>query len=177
MDNEEYDAIARRILGSRKRLFNAIGMGDPEIVAHCISMTADPNATDKRGNTALTRAVRGMIVESSVVKVLLDAGADPAMTDAEGLTALDHARKRLLKYEGKPRKKHRRSRSLTEHGDIILRPSENKFLDRIREEHPENADRYEAEYLDVRRKVAERVFDTRGNLEQIVEMLDSRLRG
>jgi hypothetical protein len=78
----------------------------------------------------------------------------------------------LAKYEGRPRKKPRRSPSLTPHGDVILRPAEHKFLDELMRAHPEEADRIEADYLRERRKAAERVFDTRGNLERIVELLE-----
>jgi hypothetical protein len=51
---------------------------------------------------------------------------------------------------------------------------ENEHLDRMREEDPENAEEFEMLYLEERRKVAERVFDTRGNLEKILEILEGR---
>lgn len=174
MDPSDFPPSARRILSRPARLFNAIGMGDAELVAQVLAFGGDPNAADRRGNTALVRAVRGMIVESSVVKVLLGAGADPSIPDAAGLTPLDHARHRLLRYDGKPRKAPRRSPSLTEHGDVRLQPHENEFLDDVRREYPDSADEFEEIYLQERRKAAERVFDTRGNLERIVGLLEPR---
>lgn len=163
---------AFRILISRKRLVNAVRMGDADLVRDILFLGADANATDKRGNPMIVRAVRGIIVESSVVQALLDAGADPAAAGPDGLTALGHARRRLLKYEGKPRRPIRRSPSLTPHGDVKLIPEEHQFIEEMREEFPESADEFEEMYLEERRKAAERVYDTRGNLERIVELLE-----
>src|SRR5690606_7704875 len=58
-------------------------------------------------------------------------------------------------------------------GEVRLHPFENRALDRMRETHPDIAEEFEAEYLDSRRRVAERVFDTRGNLESTVPTLES----
>lgn len=157
-----------------KSLLNAARYGNVELVRQRLADGADPNACDKRGNAAIIRAVRGPIVEAAAVRALLDAGADPHATDVTGLTALDHARRRLLRYEGKPRRQPRRSPSLTEHGDVRLRPEENDFLDELCAAHPEDADEIVLMYTEERRKAAERVFDTRGNLEKIVEMLQAR---
>src|SRR5436190_15948536 len=97
-----YDELlpsARTILTKKARLFNLVGMGDTDRLEECLAMGADPNAADRRGRTALIRAVLGLIVEAGAVQVLLGGGADPALPDPDGLTALDHARRRLLKYE------------------------------------------------------------------------------
>jgi len=157
------------------RLFIAITGGNPNFIRLLVNeFDADPNHRDPKGRTCLMRAVRGHIVEISVVQALLDGGADPKLTDPEGLTVLDHARTRLATYEGKPRKLPRRSPSLTPHGDIKLRPLEHKALDRMHETNPDIAEEFEADYLQARREAAERVFDTRGNLEKIVSLLEAR---
>lgn len=174
MDSDDLSPSTRRLLTRPARMSNAIGMGDAELVAQILAIGGDPNAKDRRGNSALVRAVRAMIVESSVVQTLRGAGADAAVPDADGLTPLDHARRRLLKFEGKPRKPARRSPSLTDQGDVRLAPFENKMLDSLHRDHPDIADDYEAMYLEQRRKAAERVFDTRGNLERIVGLLEAR---
>jgi hypothetical protein len=166
----------KRLLASRKRLFRGIGMGVLRIVKDVLALGGDPNATDKHGRPALVRAVRGRVVESSVVQALLDAGADPSATDDEGLTALDRARRRLLKYEGKPRNPPRRSPSLTAGGEVILHDFEIEALEEMYHTHPDLAEEFEQDYLEERRRVAERVYDTRGNLERIVEMLETRAR-
>lgn len=157
----------------RRMLFITIYKGEGDRVREWIIEGADPNWLSPKGRPALIRAVRNSIVEFDVVKALLDNGADPKATDELGCTALDHARRRLAKYDGRPRRKPRRSPSLTEHGDVILDPSENAHLDEIREKHPESADDFEQMYLEERRKAAERTFDTRGNLERIVPLLES----
>jgi ankyrin repeat protein len=95
MTSDDLPPLARRILASPKRLFNAIGMGKAEIVQNLLEFGGDANPCDKRGNPA--RAVRSSIVEASVVTALLEGGAHPANTDIEGHTALDHARRRLSK--------------------------------------------------------------------------------
>ncbi len=152
----------------RNLFFLRIGKGDAEQVQETLDWGADPNWRTKKGTPAIIKAVRQMTVESSVVDTLLKAGADPSVTDDKGLTALDHARRRLLKWEGKPRKPPRRSPSLTPHGDVRLHPEEHKFIEEMTAKYPE----FEMDYLASRRKAAERVFDTRGNLERIVETLE-----
>src|SRR5690606_38537418 len=106
-----------------------------------------------------------------------EAGADPTIAGPDGLTPLDRARRRLLKYDGKPRPKPRRSSSLTPGGDVRLHAFENRALDRLREKRPDMADEFEAEYLNARRKAAERVFDIPGNLEKIIPMLEAAEAG
>lgn len=161
----------RRPLIAPVRLFRLIGLADPERVGECLRWGADPNARNPKGRPALTHAVRGHTVEASVVRVLLEHGANPNNLDRFGMTALDHARRRLEKYEGRPRREPRRSPSLLPNGDVKISPAEGRWLDRMRERHPDSADEFELAYLEQRRKAAERVYDTRGNLEKIVEML------
>lgn len=153
----------------RRLFFIRISKGDAEQVQETLDWGADPDWRTRKGTPAIVRAARTMGAESAVVEVLLKAGADPAAADARGLTALDHARRRLLKYEGKPRRPPRRSPSLTPHGDLRLRPEEWEFIDKMTAKHPE----FEEDYLRERRKVAERIFDPRANLERIVEMLEA----
>jgi hypothetical protein len=108
---------------------------------------------------------------ADVVRVLLDAGADPNALDPHGHTALFYARRRLAKFEvggGRPRRKPRRSQSLTPGGELRLSEREWRHIEEMEAAHPG----YEEMYLKERRKVAERVFDNRGNLEKIVEMLE-----
>jgi hypothetical protein len=111
--------------------------------------------------------VRGLTIEHPVVTLLLARGADPNALDTFGLTALDHARRRLLKWSGKPYKKPRRSPSLTAGGELNLPDWEWAAIERMREKHPD----FVEDYIEGRRIVAERVFDTRGNLEKIVDIL------
>ncbi|CAG0978928.1 hypothetical protein PHYC_01657 [Phycisphaerales bacterium] len=153
----------------RRLFFIRVGKGDAEQVRETILWGADPNWKTKKGRPALVKAVRQMIVEAGVVKALLDNGADAGATDELGQTALDHARRRLAKYEGRPRKPIPRSRSLSPGGELILPKWEWDHIDEMTREHPDYAEMY----LDVRRKAAERVYDTRGNLERIVTLLEN----
>lgn len=153
----------------RKFFFIRIGKGDAEQVRETILWGADPNWKTRKGRPAIVKAVRQLIVEADVVKALLDNGADPDATDELGQTALDHARRRLAKYEGRPRKPIPRSKSLSPGGELILPKWEWDHIEEMTREYPEYAD----EYLESRRKAAERVFDTRGNLERIVALLEN----
>ena len=174
MPFRDLPASAKRILTRPNRIFNLIGMGEPEMLREALALGGDPNCRDRGGRPALVRAVCGSVVESSIVRALLDAGADPHATGQDGLTALDRARRRLAKFAGKPRRAPRRSPSLTAGGEVRLHAFENRALDRMRETDPEIAEEFEAEYLEGRRRVAERVFDTRGELEKIVQLLEGR---
>ena len=73
----------------RRRLFNAIRMGNIDIVREVLGYGVDPDACNRRGQPAIVCAVRSRCVESGVVDVLLDAGADAEATDVTGLNALD----------------------------------------------------------------------------------------
>lgn len=156
----------------RRLLILRVMKAEAEQVAEVLSWGGDPNACTKKGTPALIRLVRNHTVMADVAEVLLKGGADPNATDPQGLTALEYARRRLLQWEGKPRPAPRRSPSLTPGGELRLDPEEWKFVDEIEAEHPGSRDEYIAE----RRRVAERVFDNRGNLEKIVEMLEPLAR-
>ncbi len=149
-------------------MFLRIAKGDAEQVAETLSWGAGPNWRTKKGTPAIVRAVRGDSCASAVVKLLLEAGADPHAADASGLTALGHVRRRLLKYEGRPRKPARRSPSLTPGGELRLDPAEWEFIEKLEAECPGEGDVYLAE----RRKIAERVFDPRGELERMLALLE-----
>lgn len=157
----------------RKLFFLRIGKGDGEQVQETIDWGADPNWCTSRGTPAIVRAVRGINASADVVHVLLAAGADVAAPDANGLTAIDHVRRRLLKYEGKPRIKPRRSRSLSPGGELILPEREWKFMERMAEKHPSIGERFAEDYLAARRKAAEQVRDPRTQVERMLEMLES----
>ncbi|HMN40211.1 MAG TPA: hypothetical protein PKE29_05150 [Phycisphaerales bacterium] len=156
----------------RRFLILRVKKADAEQVAEVLSWGGDPNSRTKRGTPAITRLVRNFTVMADVVRVLLDAGADPNALDQHGQTALFYARRRLARFEGKPRRKPRRSPSLTPGGELRLSPREWRHIEQMEAEHPG----YEEMYLKERRKVAERVFDNRGNLEKIVEMLEQVAR-
>lgn len=173
----EFEALWRRHMTKPPRIMNLIGMGEVDSLREVFQRGGDPNCTDRGGRPALLRAVIGSMVEAGVVRVLLEAGADPRIPGPDGLTPLDRARRRLAKFEGKPRRAPRRSPSLTPGGEVRLHPFENRMLDRLRETHPDMAEEFEADYLEGRRRVAERVFDTRGNLEKIVPMLEAAEAG
>ena len=155
------DSFKRRLLILR------VMKADAQQVEEVLSWGANPNWCTKGGMPAIIRLVRNHTVMSDVVKVLINHGADPNVRDKDGLTALDHARRRLVKYQGKPRKPPRRSPSLTPGGELRLQPYEWRAIEQMEKKSPHFAEMY----LRERRKVAERVFDDRGNLERIVEML------
>jgi hypothetical protein len=171
MDFRDLPMHLKRKLIAPVRVFRLIGLGDPERLRECLALGADPNCRNPRGRPALVHSVRGYGVEAPITKVLLDFGADPAARDMYGMTALDHVRRRLAKYEGRPRRAPRRSPSLLPNGDVKLHRFESRWLDKLHEEHPDSADEMELLYLEERRRVAERVYDTRGNLEKMEAML------
>lgn len=152
------------------------GLADPERILDSLADGADINAQSRKGRTALSRAILAPIVDARVVELLLQHGADRSIPDLAGLTPLDHARRRLARYEGKPRRPPRRSPCLTAGGEVILNEAEVEFLDSLHDEHPAIADEIEATYLRERRKAAERIIDDRGNLEKIVELLERPAR-
>ncbi len=97
----------------RRFLILRVMKADAEQVEEVLSWGANANWCTKGGMPAIIRLVTNRTVMADVVKVLLKHGADPNVRDQNGLTALDHARRRLVKYEGKPRKPPWRSPSLT----------------------------------------------------------------
>src|SRR5258708_2710339 len=163
-------SILHRLPDSHKRrlLILRVMKADAEQVEEVISWGANPNWCTKGGMPAIIRLVTNHTVMADVVRVLLKHGADPNVRDKDGFTALDHARRRLVNYEGKPRKPPRRSPSLTPGGELRLQPYEWRAIEQMGEKNP----RFAELYLRERRKVAERVFDDRGNLEKIVEILE-----
>lgn len=179
---EERQIMARFAADPRsKRRFEklmriAADKGDAEQVAERISWGIDINASSKRGRTPLFRNVSGVCPMASVVELLLKSGADASIMDDRGLTPLDIVRRRLLRYEGKPRKPVRKSPSILSSGDVKLHPEEHEMLDELKMTAPDIADEFELEYLKGRRKAAERVFDTRGELEKILPILESVTR-
>ena len=162
------DLVAR----NKKRLFNAIGVGDIERVQEVLALGIDPNTRDQRGRPAIVKAARARIPESGVVDALLDAGADPQAADDSGLTALDYARRRLARLGPGPDRP-TKSQSLDEHGNLVLDDDEQEFLEQIRREHPDQADEITDVYIQERRKAALRQFMPRRELRIIIDRLES----
>ena len=68
-----------------------MGGRTPAVLRALLKAGADPNAVDKRGETALMQALSPYVHDYShpeVVKVLLEAGADPNAVDHNGVTTL-----------------------------------------------------------------------------------------
>jgi hypothetical protein len=157
---------------TRRMFMSGVRKGDAEQVREWVLHGADVNQRTRSGRPPIVVALTTSTTEASVVKALLDNGADPGATDALGMTALDHARRRLAKYEGRPRRPVRRSRFLTAGGELNLSPREWAHIEAMEAKYPG----FSETYLVERRKVAERVFDTRGNLERIVALLEGMKR-
>src|SRR5262245_54697884 len=96
-----------------KLLLLACKRGDADLVAERLGWGIDPNCTFAKGKTPLIANIRSPCPSAATVRALLKAGADPSMLDENGLTALDHARRKLLRLQARPRK-HRKSPSLDE---------------------------------------------------------------
>ena len=147
--------------------------GEVDQVEERLSWGIDPDCrSPKRLRTPLIRSCTSYCPMANVVEVLLKHGADPSLMDDTGLSAIDYVRRRLIKYEGRPRKPIRKSPSILPNGDIQLSEHDHDMIDMIRENHPKDADKYELIYLEERRRAAEKVFDTRGELEKILPLLE-----
>ena len=157
---------------NRRRLFNAIGVGDIERVREVLALGIDPNIRDQRGQPAIVQTARAMVPESGVVDALLEAGVDPNAADDSSLTALDYARRRLARLGPGPDRP-TRSKSLDAHGNLVLDAEEKEFLEKVRREHPDSADEFAEIYLQERRKAALRQFMPRRELRIIIDRLES----
>jgi hypothetical protein len=145
--------------------------GDAEQVAERLSWGINPNATTKRGRTAMMVNIRSASPSAGVVKALLDAKADPTLLDLNGLTALDYANRKLAKLNMRPRKPPPKSRSLDENDQLILAPYELEMFDEVRRDHPDSAREYINSYMKERLKAARKVFNDPAEVEKIVELL------
>jgi len=157
---------------NRRRLFNAVRVGDIERVQEILAAGTDPNLRDRRGQPVIVKAARAVIPESGVVDALLGAGADPNAADDNGLTALDHARRRLARLGPGPDRP-TRSESLDAHGNLILEDDEKELIERVRQEVPDHAEEFADIYIQERRKAALRQFMPRRELRIIIDRLES----
>ena len=158
----------------RRLFFLRIGKHDAEQVAETLDWGADPNWTTSRGTPgtpAIVRASRGLGVRADLIEVLLKAGANRGAMDSKGCTALDHVRRRLAKFEGKPRRPIRRSPSLSPGGELILHPEEWENIEEMQKRDPELGREFEEQYLEARRKAA-RPYDARTELEAMLKLLE-----
>ncbi len=157
-----------------KLLYLAARRGDADLVAERLSWGIDPNCTFARGRTPLIANVRGSSPSAATVRALLDRGADPTVTDESGLTALDYARRKLAKLRAK-RYRPRKSPSLDENGQLRLSPEDQAELDELRRELSggEEARDYLRMYWQERLRAARRVFNDPGQVERIVELLET----
>lgn len=71
-------------------LMAAAGSGDETALRLLLEYGADPNVTDKRGQTALMKAAQAR--KTIAARILLENGADPFATDYSGRSAMEYAR-------------------------------------------------------------------------------------
>lgn len=71
-------------------LMVAAGSGDETGLQLLLEYGADPNFTDKRGQTALMKAAQAR--QALAARILLANGADPFATDYSGRSAMEYAR-------------------------------------------------------------------------------------
>lgn len=155
-----------------KLLLLAAQRGDADLVAERLSWGIDPNCASAKGRTPLIANARGFCPSAATVKALLAAGADPGLTDETGLTALDHARRKLLKIQARPRRPRRKSPSLDENNQLQISPEEQAELDKLRRDlGPVDSREFLRVWWQERLRAARRVFNDPEQVEAIVEML------
>ena len=156
--------------GFEKLLYLACQRGDDDLVAERLSWGVNPNCVFVKGRTPLIASVRSPSANAATVRALLKAGADPDLSDESGLTALDYARRKLAKFQAKPRKV-RKSPSLDENNQLRLSPDEQEELERMRQEIDDPD--YIRMWWKERLRAARRVFNDPVQVEQIVELLEA----
>jgi hypothetical protein len=154
-------------------LYLAAERGDADLVEERLSWGVDANCTFAKSRTPLIANVRGSCPSAATVRALLAAGADRSHTDASGLTALDYARRKLLRINLRPRRPPRKSPSLDENNQLQLPPWEQAELDRMRAELGEGGAEFIRGYWKERLRAARRVFNDPGQIEQIIQLLES----
>jgi hypothetical protein len=155
-----------------KLLFHAAKRGDADLVAERLGWGVNPNCSFARGRTPLIANVRGSCPSAAVVQALLKHGADPGLTDETGLTALDHARRKLIRLQARPRQP-RKSPSLDENDQLRLSADEQQELDEMRRQFGEDAREMIRIWMQERLRAARRVFNDPTQVERIVAMLEA----
>ena len=145
--------------------------GDVEQVQERLGWGIDPNCTSKRGRTPLMVTILGHSPHAGVTRALLAGGADPTLLDLQGLSALDHARRKFMRYGH--RQPPRRSPSLDENNNLVLPKWEQRELDKMRKENPEDGAEMVRMYLQERVKVARRVLNDPAQITEILEILEA----
>jgi hypothetical protein len=157
-----------------KLLLLACQRGDADLVAERLSWGIDPNCTFAKGTTPLIANIRGSVPSAATVAALLKGGADPEHMDEAGLTALDYARRKLGLLLSKRRRPPRKSPSLDENDQLQMGPDEQAKLDRMRAElGPEDYRDFFQMYWKERLRAAKRKFNDPGEVERIVELLET----
>ncbi|RJP41935.1 MAG: ankyrin repeat domain-containing protein [Phycisphaerales bacterium] len=155
-----------------KMLYLAAQRGDADLVAERLSWGIDPNCASLRGRTPLIANVRGPCPSVRVVRELLAAGADLTQPDETGACALDYARRKLARLQGRPDRAARTAPSLDENAQLQLGPEEQAELDRLRRECGGQDRDYLHTWWHERLRAARRLFNDRGQVERIVELLE-----
>jgi hypothetical protein len=157
-----------------KLLYLAAQRGDADLVAERLSWGIDPNCTSRPNRrTPLIANVRSSCPSAATVKVLLTGGADPRLTDLAGLTALNYAQRKLARLEAKPARRPSKSPSLDENNQLQLGPGEQAELDKMRAELGDDAKDFLQVWWKERLRAARRVFNDPGQVERIIELLES----
>ena len=159
--------------GFEKLLYLAARRGDADLVAERLSWGVDPNCALPRGATALIANVRGCCPSVATVAALLKYGADASLMDQQGLTALDYARRKLARMQLRLVRRHRKSRSLDENGQLSLGAEEQAKLDRHRSEDPDIDRDFYRLYWQERTRAARRKFSDPDQIEQVVAILEA----